>query len=231
MAGKDSPRIVRLESNNHIPRRRQQHHIPPRRVVTLQLVIPAIQLIRREPPPLPFMANLQVIIPVLLALPQQGKVVTVQVHGVSSREEDSTTFLRDLVWGRDYHPDPLVIGGIGQCDHVKVGLVDELIDAIQGEEGRVGKVDAEGGFVHHPAGLWGVVRDWRIESERMRLTYALSLGMYGMELLGPPELIIPTLKMYCELFGSVYGSSTLGSSSTSARRRLNCMEEKYTYRY
>lgn len=49
---------------------------------------------------------------------------------MSSREEDFIIFLWDFVWGCDYYLDLLVIGGIGECDYVKVGFVDEFIDVI-----------------------------------------------------------------------------------------------------
>jgi len=72
---------------------------------------------------------------------------------MSRRKKDQPRVRRNLVRRREDQPDPLLGAVWWQRNNIKMGLVDELLQAVESEEGWVGKVDAEGRNVHVPPSL------------------------------------------------------------------------------
>jgi hypothetical protein len=79
---------------------------------------------------LPNMIDFRIIIEILIALPQQRKVMAMQVHRVRGGDENPVTVGRDLVRRGNDQPDPGVVVLVIQRDDIEMGLFDEGIEAV-----------------------------------------------------------------------------------------------------
>lgn len=86
-------------------------------------------------------------------LPKKGKVMAMQMHWVSRRNECAGAVGRNMAGCGYNHPDPIISWMIVVRDDIKMGFFDQFIELIEVENRRLAEIDAEGCVMHIPSFL------------------------------------------------------------------------------
>jgi hypothetical protein len=150
-------RIIRLKRDDGKTTRGQHHDVPPCWVVAVDVSVLTIQLVRREfaIEARPWVARVEIVIPGVFRLVQDGEIVPVQMHRMRGGEELAFAAADEWERGRsEDHPDPLVFDVFTVGDDVQVGaFLDQGVDLVQVEKSRVAEIDAKGVGVNGPSEL------------------------------------------------------------------------------